>query len=41
MTSFSRSLVFASFLSLAAIAAPKSFDFKDPKGVNAVQFNLD
>ena len=27
--------------SLAAHAAPQSFDFKDPKGVNNVQFKLD
>ena len=27
--------------SAAAFAAPVSFDFKDPKGVNNVQFNLD
>lgn len=28
-------------LALSAIAAPLSFDFKDPKGVNNVQFSLD
>ena len=27
--------------SATLIAAPISFDFKDPKGVNAVQFQLD
>ncbi len=29
------------FIALTATAAPVSFDFKDPKGVNAVQFHLD
>lgn len=28
-------------LALSALAAPLSFDFKDPKGVNNVQFSLD
>jgi len=28
-------------LALSALAAPMSFDFKDPKGVNNVQFSLD
>jgi polyisoprenoid-binding protein YceI len=35
----------ATLLSVAAVgflsAAPQSFDFKDPKGVNAIQFHLD
>jgi polyisoprenoid-binding protein YceI len=34
-------LASAALLSSAAFAAPLSFDFKDPKGVNNVQFNLD
>jgi len=37
--------ILASLLSLTiagtAFAAPLSFDFKDPKGVNAIQFHLD
>lgn len=43
-TSITHILRFASGLglaSLAAHAAPQSFDFKDPKGVNNVQFALD
>ncbi|MDQ5977389.1 MAG: YceI family protein [Verrucomicrobiota bacterium] len=37
--------VIATLFSIAAIgalsAAPQTFDFKDPKGVNAIQFHLD
>lgn len=35
------SLSFATVLAVGAIAAPMQFDFKDPKGVNAIQFHLD
>ena len=43
-TSLVHSLRFAAGISLAALAsqaAPQTFDFKDPKGVNNVQFKLD
>jgi polyisoprenoid-binding protein YceI len=43
-TSIRTSLKFAAAFSAAALsshAAPQSFDFKDPKGVNNVQFQLD
>lgn len=37
--------ILATLISIAAVgvlsAAPQSFDFKDPKGVNAIQFHLD
>ena len=39
-----RSLALAGFTvatALSTIAAPRAFDFKDPKGVNAIQFTLD
>jgi polyisoprenoid-binding protein YceI len=41
MNSFLRSSLLATALVSAAYAAPRSFDFKDPKGVNNVQFKLD
>ena len=41
MNSFLRSSLLATILVSAAYAAPRSFDFKDPKGVNNVQFKLD
>jgi polyisoprenoid-binding protein YceI len=41
MNQILRSIAFAGFTVITAIAAPQSFDFKDPKGVNAIQFTLD
>lgn len=36
-----RTIAFAGFTIVSAVAAPKAYDFKDPKGVNAIQFTLD
>lgn len=36
-----RSIAFAGFTIVSAIASPKTFDLQDPKGVNAIQFKLD
>ena len=41
MTQKLLSIVFAGFTVISAVAAPRTFDFKDPKGVNAIQFHLD
>ena len=41
MTQILRSIVLAGFTVISAVAAPQVFDFKDPKGVNAIQFHLD
>ena len=41
MNSFLRSVLLVSAVVAAASAAPQSFDFKAPKGVNNVQFKLD
>jgi len=41
MNSLLRTSLLATALVSAAYAAPQSFDFKDPKGVNNVQFKLD
>jgi polyisoprenoid-binding protein YceI len=41
MQTILRSIAFAGFTVVSAAAAPMAFDFKDPKGVNAIQFTLD
>lgn len=41
MNSLLRTSLLATALVSAAYATPQSFDFKDPKGVNNVQFKLD
>ncbi len=41
MTSLLRTIVLAGFTVVGVTAAPQAFDFKDPKGVNAITFTLD
>jgi polyisoprenoid-binding protein YceI len=41
MKTILRSIAFAGFTIISAVAAPLSFDFKDPKNVNVIQFTLD
>lgn len=41
MTQILRTIALAGFTIISAVAAPQAFDFKDPKGVNAIQFTLD
>lgn len=41
MTQILRSIAFAGFTIVSAVAAPQVFNFADPKGVNAIQFTLD
>ncbi len=41
MNTVLRTIAFAGFTIVSAVAAPKAYDFKDPKGVNAIQFTLD
>jgi polyisoprenoid-binding protein YceI len=41
MNQMLRTIAFAGFTIVSAVAAPKAYDFKDPKGVNAIQFTLD
>ena len=33
-------LTLAGTFAIAAVAAPLTFDFRDPKGVNAIQFSI-
>ena len=41
MTKTISALLLSAVVSASAVAAPVSFDFKDPKGVNAIAFHLD
>ena len=41
MNQILRTIAFAGFTIVSAVATPNTYDFKDPKGVNAIQVTLD